>query len=665
MLMPCGRAVGRSFLLLYSASFVTVQAETCPNHRNITQCCERMVQETLESCLEYAALGFEPISCRSWLAEVSEACYENCGNCTGAAARMMEICKFTLQVLGNGRLITRYCTQTVYDFQHYRCPGACYDNPDDCAADEGFVPSEYTYDPDNFRPNASTCMFQCGIYQTCHCRKWRATLNDETCMGEPVIQWPNPNRTGENYTCKHDPMECRDHRAEGICRPYRWCEPDHCIMKRVKCVSPHQCLDDGVCMPVDGTCYYSNRRDGYPCDDETYYTVQDQCINGMCTGTVDYCLKYNVTCKPLSECTTGGVCHPHSGRCTYDMLPDESLCDDHRIYTVEDRCRNGLCVGNTIDLCHEMGVICTAPNECYTAGVCDPKTGQCSTPVAISEAIPCSDGDDTTQNDTCMDGVCLGFPQVMLFKTLGDGDCADRDGLRMDSYSGDVADEKECEATCLGDAQCFGYGYAFPLCSIYGTVRTTAPRNEREWAFQRGSQPTAAVIIEQAAKPAPGSRVGVCRRRGETRDVQEGMDENKIDVKYIFNPYTLSAFFTGLLLCFFIRPIARCVRVLFCGVPKDASAVVSAAPPRLGTLGTLGTLGDYPNPALEDDMDQQLRFTAADDTPDPPYPLEPAPPADPAPEVSVEQKALRHSEEDADFEGEAPMPGALPEGPAT
>jgi len=608
-----------------------------------------MTTETLEACLEYSNFGFNEVSCRSWVAEVNKACYKNCGNCTLSAPSLREICKFTLQVLGNGQLIEQYCKASEFDFQHYRCPGACYDNPLDCLVAPEFVPTNYEYTqpfnlpaPITFEANASTCMYVCGVYAPCHCRKRRGTLLEDECLGLPVVDGPMHNRTGENYTCEYDPIPCRDHLAEGICRPYRWCEPDMCIINRVKCISPHQCLDDGVCMPIDGHCYFNNREDGYPCNDEVFYTVNDVCISGTCIGTTDYCLKYNVTCEPLSECTTGGVCHPHSGRCTYNMKPDDTLCDDQRMYTVEDRCQKGLCVGQTIDLCHEMGVECQAPNECYNAGICNPQTGQCSEPVPIQEAIACNDGDPTTQNDTCMDGVCLGFPSVMKFKTLGNGDCADRDGLRMDRYSGDVVDEDECERTCLGDAQCFAYGYAFPLCSIYGTVRTTAPTGDRDWSFQRGSQPTAAVIIEEAAKPAPGAREGVCRLRGEEGDVEQPMDDGKIDVKHIFNPYTLSAFFTVLLIMFFIRPIARCVRVCLCGVPKEPSAIVSAAPPLAGTL----------YPSLTDASDDQLRVTAAlPDVTSPsssashpnkrPPPLEdaaPSPPATPAPEVSVDSR---------------------------
>merc|ERR1719265_1093154 len=102
-------------LLLWAACVAVMQAAgaTCPNHYNIAQCCDRMVQETLEACLEYANFGFNEVSCKSWMGEVSEACYEECGNCTKIAHPLNEICKFSLGVLGNGRLITSYCAATT------------------------------------------------------------------------------------------------------------------------------------------------------------------------------------------------------------------------------------------------------------------------------------------------------------------------------------------------------------------------------------------------------------------------------------------------------------------------------------------------------------------------------------------------------------------------
>merc|ERR1719394_2212752 len=99
-------------------------------------------------------------------------------------------------------------------------------------------------------------------------------------------------------------------------------------------------------MKETGKCEYYPMPKGTNCSDGISFTVNDSCDNGECIGVTDYCKKYNVKCKPLNPtCVTGGTCHPHTGRCTYDNLPDGTPCDDNRSYTVEDRCEKGLCVG--------------------------------------------------------------------------------------------------------------------------------------------------------------------------------------------------------------------------------------------------------------------------------------------------------------------------------
>ena len=37
-------------------------------------------------------------------------------------------------------------------------------------------------------------------------------------------------------------------------------------------------------------CYYENRDNGYACDDGIFYTLNDSCQDGLCTGIPDYCL---------------------------------------------------------------------------------------------------------------------------------------------------------------------------------------------------------------------------------------------------------------------------------------------------------------------------------------------------------------------------------------
>lgn len=553
---------------------------------NLTTCCDRVVAEAKDACLEYSRFGFTDQTCKLWEAEVRTACSARCGNCTGMASVLNEICKFTLQVLGNAPLIGDYCDSTHSDFLLYRCPSACQANPNACFSEE-----------------ASECMKWCGNYYTCRCRKKRGYLIDEDeCYGLTVVGGPVPGRIGLDYACDASQVNvsCRHHRLQGACATkYRWCEPDLCVIKDIQCVPPDQCKDEGLCDPHEGTCFFLDRQRGSPCDDGIDYTVGDHCDSGACLGEVDHCLKHNVTCAPISQCITGGVCNPTTGRCGYDLLPDGTACDDGRPYTVEDRCLGGFCSGRAIDLCMEMAVQCPVINECYVPGVCDPLTGQCSAAVPAPNTRSCDDGDPQTVNDTCTDGVCLGFPTVMEFKTLGQGTCADRNGQRMDQYVGDVASEDDCEQACREDAQCSAYAYSYPLCSIYGTVRTRAPPEaSREWLFQLGSKPTKAVIIESALGTSEQQRTSVCRLRGEEGDYEEPLAPGKIPAVSVYAPVYLVIFFIGLTIIYFIRPILKVVKIFLYG--PSATATVSPSPSYDGVVDV-----------WEGEKDDELRQAAA------------------------------------------------------
>merc|ERR1712176_181130 len=108
----------------------------------------------------------------------------------------------------------------------------------------------------------------------------------------------------------------------------------------------------------------------------------------------------------------------------YDQIPDGTVCDDGRFYTVEDRCVGGLCTGKSVNLCIERDIVCTVPNECYDPGYCDPNTGACTEAIPAAGPRPCNDGDPASYNDSCVDGVCLGWiPGLNTeFVTLGEGE---------------------------------------------------------------------------------------------------------------------------------------------------------------------------------------------------------------------------------------------------
>ena len=86
----------------------------------------------------------------------------------------------------------------------------------------------------------------------------------------------------------------------------------------------------------------------------------------------------------------------------------------------------------------------------------------------------------------CVDGVCVSdpFSGSPEYLTVGEGQCVDALGKRMGAQQGDINEEGVCRGICTNDNQCKGFAYAFPVCTIYGTVRQKADRNG--WSFLQG-----------------------------------------------------------------------------------------------------------------------------------------------------------------------------------
>lgn len=72
--------------------------------------------------------------------------------------------------------------------------------------------------------------------------------------------------------------------------------------------------------------------------------------------------------------------------------------------TQEDQCLSGICSGGS-------PVVCFALDTCHDAGVCDPATGLCDDPPRV-DGSPCFDADPCTQDDACVAGVCGGTKVV-------------------------------------------------------------------------------------------------------------------------------------------------------------------------------------------------------------------------------------------------------------
>ncbi len=228
-------------------------------------------------------------------------------------------------------------------------------------------------------------------------------LDDDLCNGDEVCTAgecaaPSPLYCDDGDMCSVDSCEAsrgcvHAPASEGLpCSSPLVCG-GICLGGRCTGDRPASCDDDNDCtadscdVPARA-CVNEPRPDGAPCEDGDQCTAGGRCAAGVCAGGIP------VTCDDGEPCTADW-CDPAEGCRTFNVA-DGTACDDRSVCTLGDACRTGVCTGTTLD--------CDDGNPCTTDS-CDPVAG-CGYAPAPGE--PCDDGDDSTSDDACTAGRCVG-----------------------------------------------------------------------------------------------------------------------------------------------------------------------------------------------------------------------------------------------------------------
>ncbi|HVY32684.1 MAG TPA: hypothetical protein VHB79_39380 [Polyangiaceae bacterium] len=250
-------------------------------------------------------------------------------------------------------------------------------------------------------------------------------------------------------TCDdQNPCTAGDACSNGVCTP----------TAQVTCTALDSCHAVGTCDTQTGLCSNPAKADGTVCNDGLTCTTPDVCTAGKCTSTavkcddgiactvdscseklggctanaqncpctsgadcddqnpcngVETCNLQTLQCKPgtpmdcssLNDACNVGSCSAVTGQCVPTPKANGTTCDDGNKCTLGSSCQAGVCKGQT-------PVVCTASDQCHSAGSCDPATGACSNP-AKANGVTCNDGNACTQTDTCQSGVCTGSNAVV------------------------------------------------------------------------------------------------------------------------------------------------------------------------------------------------------------------------------------------------------------
>mmetsp|Transcript_13108 Transcript_13108/g.32020 ORF Transcript_13108/g.32020 Transcript_13108/m.32020 type:complete len:1155 (-) Transcript_13108:693-4157(-) len=468
----------------------------------IRNCCKDVRKSVKTLADEYIPLTLSEVARNTW-SELSETQCESVTCDCVALSQWVDIqCMFYVgQIAQDAASYCQGAGGTTALFEKAYCPAACA--PIDCNSKEG-----------------RDCMRNCGDTLGCSCSNQLGTSKAPKCIGTTEV-------SGESCETSPPPLSCAMHTPSvQLCAKYNFCPKNQCLIRNVVCVPDDECQGTGICIPSTGQCVYPNLAKGTPCEDNIFYTYNKTC-NGMgtCVGLVNMCEQHNIQCRAgVPDCTyLPGQCQPETGRCVYEFKTDDTQCDDARPYTVGDQCQKGLCVGTIVDLCASVNcapVPCQDEGTCHDIcfGTCDKATGACIYD-RKPNGVSCNDRqpDLDKRQPVCIDGVCVGDPfhGSPKYLTVGEGQCVDTLGFRMNAQQGDVGDEKECKHLCTADNQCKGYSFAFPVCTLFGTVRSTTDMDG--WNMLEGDQ-TPALEIERVLKPGPGEPQFVCRKKAAVGD---------------------------------------------------------------------------------------------------------------------------------------------------
>ena len=259
--------------------------------------------------------------------------------------------------------------------------------------------------------------------------------------------------------CVDDSISCTtDQCNAGVC--------EH-VIQNTFCMVEGACFQDGTENPATSCQYcdttfandqWRNRTNGNACNDGNACTQADTCFNGACEGASP------VVCEAPDQCHEAGVCNTESGVCDYANKADNTSCDDGDACTTTDTCQTGTCQGAN-------PVVCDAADQCHEPGVCNSENGQCDY-ANKANGTACDDGNSSTGNDACSDGVCLGSGCTCsgenaccdgCFPINNGGACAD-DGINCTS---DVCENGTCghpvaNNFCYIEEVCFNDGVANP-----------------------------------------------------------------------------------------------------------------------------------------------------------------------------------------------------------
>ena len=404
-----------------------------------------------------------------------DGCGGECGHCDdGNVCNGVETCDAGLCIAGKTLACDddKPCTldecNAQAGCQHTEQDGPCDDgNP--CTEDETCVTGICTGGTKIVCDDNNPCTTDaCSTVEGCIAIPNSAGCNegDPCTVGDQCVD--GACQPGEDvcFPCQSD-LDCLQYDDGNLCNGLVVCEGGLCEAladSAVVCQQPANGCLVVECDPESGECIDSELPGMIFCDDGNLCTLDDICVDGVCTGkpvncqdgnncTVDSCdsdqgcLHEPLEC-PYQNCHTSQCVAPQ-GECVYlpVMCPEDG-----------NPCTVPACDAET-DQCALVPLVCDDGNQC-SKDMCD---GSAESPETACYAIPhdaysCDDGDPTTVNE-CQMGVCVCVPQCQNKQCgpdmCGSG-CGDCEGDQTACLEGKCICQPACEGKNCGPDGCGG-----------------------------------------------------------------------------------------------------------------------------------------------------------------------------------------------------------------
>lgn len=169
-----------------------------------------------------------------------------------------------------------------------------------------------------------------------------------------------------------------------VCTSNDACSAGTCVGVPITCPEDNNVCTTAACNAVSG-CYFANNSS--TCNDNNPCTLNDACSAGLCNGTPKNCSDSNIC--------TNDICNTSTGAC--ENTNNSASCNDGNACTVNDVCAGGICTSGTPFNCND--------NNACTDDACNSATG-CF--FVNDDSNTCNDGNPNTTNDRCSNGICIG-----------------------------------------------------------------------------------------------------------------------------------------------------------------------------------------------------------------------------------------------------------------